>query len=105
MAKNALRTHKKIFDRFSYRTKDAHPIFWRTKDAHAIFVRPSNQPCLYAKNQILCSRVLMQGAPKKVLGLEPANVCEEMQVIDGIVVQPSLGCYVDEEDNAVKMES
>lgn len=50
-------------------------------------------------------RVLMQGAPKKVLGLEQANVCEEMQVIDGIVVQPSLGCYVDEDETPVKMET
>ena len=48
----------------------------------------------------------MQGAPKKVLGLEQANVCEEMQVIDGIVVQPSLGCYVDEDETVpVKMET
>jgi hypothetical protein len=46
----------------------------------------------------------MQGAPKKVLGLEQVNVCDEMQVIDGIVVQPSLGCYVEEEET-VKMES
>ena len=47
----------------------------------------------------------MQGAPKKVLGLEVSDVTEEMQVIDGIVVQPSLGCCVEEEEQSIKMES
>ena len=50
-------------------------------------------------------RVLMQGAPKKVLGLEVSDVTDEMQVIDGIVVQPSLGCCVEEEEQSIKMES
>ena len=47
----------------------------------------------------------MQGAPKKVLGLEASDVTEEMQVIDGIVVQPSLGCCVEEEESSVKNEN
>ena len=50
-------------------------------------------------------RVLMQGAPQKVIGLEPGNICEEMQIIDGIVIQPSLSCHVeDEAEPDVKME-
>ena len=49
--------------------------------------------------------VLMQGAPQKVIGLEPGNICEEMQIIDGIVIQPSLSCHVeDETEPDVKME-
>ena len=52
-----------------------------------------------------CFRVLMQGAPQKVIGLEPGNICEEMQIIDGIVIQPSLSCHVeDETEPDVKME-
>jgi len=47
----------------------------------------------------------MQGAPQKVIGLEPGNICEEMQIIDGIVIQPSLSCHVeDETEPDVKME-
>jgi len=42
-------------------------------------------------------RVLMQGAPQKVIGLESGNICEEMQIIDGIVIQPSLSCHVEDE--------
>ena len=49
-------------------------------------------------------RVLMQGAPKKVIGLEHGNVCDEMQIIDGIVIQPSLTCHVEDEENDIKME-
>ena len=47
----------------------------------------------------------MQGAPQKVIGLEAGNICEEMQIIDGIVIQPSLSCHVeDEAEPDVKME-
>ena len=46
----------------------------------------------------------MQGAPKKVIGLEHGNVCDEMQIIDGIVIQPSLTCHVEDEENDIKME-
>lgn len=51
-------------------------------------------------------RVLLQGSPQKVIGLDNSqNICEEMQIIDGIVIQPSLSCHVEEESEVdVKME-
>jgi interleukin enhancer-binding factor 2 len=48
-------------------------------------------------------RILTQGGAKKVLGLEMGNVCEEMQVMDGVVIQPSLACY--QEEPEAKSES
>ena len=33
-----------------------------------------------------------------MIGLEAADVCEEMQIIDGVVIQPSMPCHVEETD-------
>lgn len=49
-------------------------------------------------------RVTMQGAPEKVIGLESSNVCDEMQIIDGVVIQPSQGCYTEDEVKNEEME-
>ena len=44
------------------------------------------------------TRVLMQGAPTKVIGLEPSTVCEEIQIVDGIVIEPSVCCHAEEDE-------
>ena len=41
---------------------------------------------------------MTQGSPTKVIGLEPSTVCEEIQIIDGIVIEPSTACYNEEEE-------
>ena len=48
------------------------------------------------------------GAPEKILGAETASVCDEMQIIDGVVIQPSMSCYTEEQTEEpevdIKME-
>jgi len=46
-------------------------------------------------------RVVMQGAPEKVIGLDSSDNCDmEMQIIDGVVIQPSMTVYTDEQDQS-----
>ena len=33
-----------------------------------------------------------------MIGLEPSSICEEIQIIDGIVIEPSVACYNEEEE-------
>ena len=39
-----------------------------------------------------------------MIGLESSNVCDEMQIIDGVVIQPSQGCYTEDEVKTEEME-
>ena len=39
-----------------------------------------------------------------MIGLESSNVCDEMQIIDGVVIQPSQGCYTEDEVKNEEME-
>jgi len=84
------------------------PIERDGRSVHQNFTK-TDQDKICATAQTLL-RVVMQGATPKVIGLEPGNVCDEMQIIDGIVIQPSLPCHVEEDETTtppntdVKME-